>query len=113
MDKSDRIVRRLLEADEGDFEALWREAVDQTAAERVLSDDQLLERLKEGVLAYIEWVNAPADPDEPGDGLTEEQLAQLRLDMQQASSFNDVQQILTQHETEPTFLSMVQSGFFL
>ena len=109
MTEARKVVDKLLEDDAPDpLDApepnIERYAQD-VAAKQEWREGQTIEQFKRGVKAYIKW----AHTDEEQGVLYDP--ADLRK-ITRAKTFEEVQAILQQYETEPTFLTMVAMGYF-
>lgn len=104
--KAKVIVAALLEAVDPDDPALNVERYAQAMGmERAAKDRDVLEKFKRSARAYIKWANPR---DEQFSGVDEEDLRALR----KAKTFEEAQAILAKWETEPSFLSMIEQGYF-
>jgi len=74
--------------------------------QRAAKEQEVLEKFKRSVRAYIKWANPR---DEQFWGVDAEDLRALR----RAKTFEEAQAILAKWESEPSFLSMIQQGYFV
>jgi UPF0288 family protein (methanogenesis marker protein 3) len=103
MKKSDILVAKLLETEPFNVREYFLAGVDQKNQKK---EQETLKRFKQGVRAYIKWLNPP---EEGFGGVSSEDLVDLR----KAKTFEEVQAVLVQWEGEPTFMEMVQRGYFV
>ena len=75
-------------------------------AENEKNEKKVLTRFKRAVRGYIKWAH---EGDEQGASYDEEDLALLK----QAQTFAEAEAILAQYESEPSFMYMVRSGYFV
>jgi hypothetical protein len=100
------IVRHLLE-DETDDPDHFKDVYTDIYTDGMPVTPELLARFKRQVAAYIKWVDAP-----DGDaGYMPDHRADFRR-LRRATTFEQVQEILAKYDTTPSFLSMIQQGYF-
>ena len=75
-------------------------------AENEKNEKKVLTRFKRAVRGYIKWAHTG---DEQGVSYDEADLALLK----QAQTFAEAEAILAQYESEPSFMYMVRSGYFV
>ena len=75
-------------------------------AENAAKDKTVLTRFKRAVRGYIKWAHTD---EEQGKLYDDADLAALR----KAQTFAEAEAILAQYESEPSFMYMVRSGYFV
>lgn len=101
------IVNSLLEDESADAPEVNIERFAKAiGAEAEATEREVLVRFKRAVRGYIKWCHAG---DEQGQGYDDADLVTLR----KAKTFAEAEAILRQYESEPSFLYMVRSGYFV
>lgn len=101
------IVNSLLEDESADAPSLnFERFAKAIGAEADATEREILVRFKRAVRGYIKWVNPRG---EGFYGVPPEDLAALK----KAQTFAEAEAILRQYESEPSFLYMVRSGYFV
>ena len=75
-------------------------------ADNTKTERQILGTFKRAIRGYIRWVHT--DEDE-GKAYDEADLVRLR----KAKTFQEAEAILAQYESQPSFLYMIRSGYFV
>lgn len=106
------IVSSLLEdsPEDSEFDAIFRELVDDAETAARSREESSLKRFKDAVYEYVKWMNTP---DEFNRGMSPAELSAIRKSLKRAKSFREVEQILRPLDDDPSFLSMIKSGFFV
>ena len=76
-------------------------------AENAANDKATLTRFKRAVRGYIKWAH---EGDEQGVGYDDDEDLVL---LKKAKTFAEAEAILAKYESEPSFLYMVRSGYFV
>ena len=104
--KANAIVNRLLETDPDDPMLNFERFAKAIGAEADATEREILVRFKRAVRGYIKWCHTD---DEQGKLYDDADLVALR----KAKTFAEAEAILRQYESEPSFLYMVRSGYFV